>query len=641
MRASESYADLPSMRSKLFSRRRARDVRAIALFLALALPLTAVVVMQAPSIHRERSALAREIRGEACIAQMYDIFANGLRIGANIPSAENAATALDARSCTSSAREWPNVEKVFAHGPPRPRQASAFLGEVNRAMLAVGDGAGLTFDPNPVVLGLGSASAYDLPAAQRSLVAASAAAGAIAIAKAQATGTDELFSMRYDVETALAHAPAFADTLRAQLRKTMFAGHALAAALDAHEVSGATDEPAKLARAQRAFFAQSDALERSIHVAEKAELTSGLDRARRREALLWLAYAIALAVGGYVTRVLDRRLTRAAARAVLEASRDALHEQAERARDLAEQILDERQARFQSVFVDSPLAIAIARLDGTILECNRAYLGLSGTRAASDGRRTVLDAVTIEPRGALERLFTTIRSGTRETIAADVRLSDHGGERGWFHATVSIVANRGAKPTECTIVLQDITERRAREARLRDELLTDKLTGLSNRNGFVRKASLPLAAPHTGAPRCALLFIDIDDFKAINDTLGHAAGDTCLRVVASRIASAVRESDVAARFGGDEFALLLANATSIETAHVVAKRIALAVQAPISVPDATITLSVSVGVAIDDPSYGDIDALLARADAAMYDAKRTRPQRRALIDPIARVARLG
>ncbi len=628
------------MRSISTSRRWARDVRAIALSLVFVFPLTAYAVVQAMAFHGERVVLQREVRGQACVARMYDLFAYGLRAGAAMSVGDAPRVTDETRSCAPGAREWPSIENALTRGPVRRQRASAFLGDVGHVMLAIGDGSGLTFDSNPVVIGLGVASSYDLPAAQRSLVSGPAAPDTIAIAKAQARGTDQLFSMRYDLQTAFAHAPELGRALNPQLRRTMDAGHALAFALDAREASGAGD-PARLVRAVRAFVLRSDALERAIAAAEASDLRGALDRATRRETILWFAYAVALGALGLGTRALDRRLAIAAARAVADARREALHEQAERARELAEQVLDERQARFQSVFADSPLAIAIARFDGTILECNRAYLALCGPTTADNERRTVLDRVTVEPRGAMPALFGAIAANGRDTSEADVRLSDRGGERGWFHATVSAVANRGPKPTECTIVLQDITERRAREARLRDELLRDKLTGLANRNGFIRSAVRALEVPHRGEPRCALLFVDIDDFKAINDTLGHAAGDACLRVVASRIASAVRDSDLAARFGGDEFALLLANATSIENAHVVARRIALAVQAPIAVPDATIGISVSVGVAIDDPSYGDIDALLARADAAMYETKRLRPERRATIDPIARVASLG
>ena len=119
----------------------------------------------------------------------------------------------------------------------------------------------------------------------------------------------------------------------------------------------------------------------------------------------------------------------------------------------------------------------------------------------------------------------------------------------------------------------------------------------------------------------AALFLDIDDFKTINDTLGHAAGDEALIAVSERIKSALRSDDLAARLGGDEFGILLANIPDAERPTEVADRLLKALDEPLPVAGRTVAVGVSIGIAIDNPRTGTMDDLLGDADIAMYRAK--------------------
>jgi diguanylate cyclase (GGDEF)-like protein len=167
------------------------------------------------------------------------------------------------------------------------------------------------------------------------------------------------------------------------------------------------------------------------------------------------------------------------------------------------------------------------------------------------------------------------------------------------------------------------------EAALRRQAATDPLTSLANRAAFLDRVHLDLQVPDPRR-RPALLFLDLDGFKAINDSLGHAAGDDLLVAVAGRLASCVRDGDVVARLGGDEFAVLLRAAGAVD-AERVANRLRVALAEPVSLGGRAVDAQASIGGAVAEP--GDtVAVLLHRADTAMYDAKRQGGGRYALHD---------
>jgi diguanylate cyclase (GGDEF)-like protein len=149
----------------------------------------------------------------------------------------------------------------------------------------------------------------------------------------------------------------------------------------------------------------------------------------------------------------------------------------------------------------------------------------------------------------------------------------------------------------------------------------DVLTGLSNRALFVDRVDQALARSRRTTQTTAVLFADLDNFKAINDSLGHAAGDELLIVIARRIRESLRPSDSAARFGGDEFAILLEDIGSEERVMSTCERIMVSLVAPIEIQGAIIVPGASIGVALSREATCDADRLLRDADLAMYAAK--------------------
>jgi diguanylate cyclase (GGDEF)-like protein/PAS domain S-box-containing protein len=168
---------------------------------------------------------------------------------------------------------------------------------------------------------------------------------------------------------------------------------------------------------------------------------------------------------------------------------------------------------------------------------------------------------------------------------------------------------------------QDITQRHWEEGRIRQLAYHDPVTQLANRVGFVRRAAEAMEAASNHGHRMACLFIDLDRFKAINDTLGHEAGDHVLREVAARLRSKVRASDLISRFGGDEFVILLPEVTAIEALAPLAEKIAHGLAAPWAFEGNDLAISGSIGIAVFPDHGNDIEELIRRADQAMYTAK--------------------
>ena len=156
------------------------------------------------------------------------------------------------------------------------------------------------------------------------------------------------------------------------------------------------------------------------------------------------------------------------------------------------------------------------------------------------------------------------------------------------------------------------------EARLRHQAYHDALTGLANRPLFAERVTAAIRRRPDAPDSVAVLFVDLDGFKLVNDTLGHDAGDELLAVVAERVRACLRAGDMAARLGGDEFAVLLEDVTLADRAHAVAERLRLALREPVQLAGREFAVRASIGLA---SGGGNQESLLRRADVAMYAAK--------------------
>ncbi|QRG68275.1 diguanylate cyclase domain-containing protein [Brevibacillus choshinensis] len=186
---------------------------------------------------------------------------------------------------------------------------------------------------------------------------------------------------------------------------------------------------------------------------------------------------------------------------------------------------------------------------------------------------------------------------------------------------LSPIFNKEGVCTHVFSVTRDITERKNLESRLEYLAYHDGLTGLPNRRLLSIHLQNAIAKAKANAEMVAVLFLDCDDFKQINDTLGHSTGDLFLQMLAERLTSCVREGDTVARLGGDEFIVLLTGIQSRQQVEKVSKRILLALQKPWEIEENTFLCTTSMGIALYPHSATGGDQLLTNADKALYAAK--------------------
>ena len=170
-------------------------------------------------------------------------------------------------------------------------------------------------------------------------------------------------------------------------------------------------------------------------------------------------------------------------------------------------------------------------------------------------------------------------------------------------------------------IVRDITERKRTEETIKHMAYHDNLTALPNRMLFVDHLNLELAHARRNRAALAVMFLDLDEFKDINDTLGHTLGDRLLKEIAARLMNTVRESDTVARLGGDEFTLLLPGNNDAESAAQVAHKILEEVRQPMTLDKNNLSITTSIGIALYPGDGDDAVTLLKNADAAMYHAK--------------------
>lgn len=211
--------------------------------------------------------------------------------------------------------------------------------------------------------------------------------------------------------------------------------------------------------------------------------------------------------------------------------------------------------------------------------------------------------------------------GSSTAWTDDYRLRRGDGSYAWVIDRGFIVRNQGGEAVRMVGAITDVSARRELEERLQYQAFHDSLTGLHNREVFRERLLQAMTRQQdSGAARLAVLFIDVDRFKYINDTLGHGAGDRLLIEIARRLGDCIRSTDTLSRLGGDEFTILLDGADE-EQARAAAQRIGAALQQPIDLGDHEVVVTASIGISLGDLGEDGADDMIRAADVAMYDAK--------------------
>jgi diguanylate cyclase (GGDEF)-like protein/PAS domain S-box-containing protein len=286
---------------------------------------------------------------------------------------------------------------------------------------------------------------------------------------------------------------------------------------------------------------------------------------------------------------------------------------------LSQEVIRQRsEAYFRTVVQDASDVILIVGDDGTV-------------RYASPSATSLFGDIQIEG-SALPDLAAP--AGQRDVSRALAQMLDHAGSS-HYHELWQFSRRDGRRvqvQVRCSdlrddntvgglvLTMRDVTEQRQLEDELKYRAFHDSLTGLPNRLLFQDRAAHALAQARRGGKITGVLFVDLDDFKVVNDTMGHGVGDELLAAVGTRLAAVVRESDTAARLGGDEFALIVEQVQSRAEVEALAGRVIQAFNEPFTISSGSVIASATVGVATTEDS-ADVDELLRHADLALYAAK--------------------
>lgn len=280
--------------------------------------------------------------------------------------------------------------------------------------------------------------------------------------------------------------------------------------------------------------------------------------------------------------------------------------------------LIENERQLRSIIEASPLPITVTRLsDGALAYANEAAHALfKGSVAESTG----LYAGTFYADPQERRRITRLLRRRGEVKGVEVVLKDMRGNRFWANLSVVNILFAGEPATLAT--MSDITDWKSRESELRHLATTDPLTGISNRRHFLETASREFMRSQRYGSPLSFILLDIDHFKNINDTFGHADGDEALRRLVAVCAEVIREVDTLGRLGGEEFGVILPE-TTVAAAAEVGERLRQTVETTgFDKTGRNIRFTVSLGVAGTCKGDKEFDDLLRRADNALYEAKR-------------------
>ncbi len=293
--------------------------------------------------------------------------------------------------------------------------------------------------------------------------------------------------------------------------------------------------------------------------------------------------------------------------------------------------LAQSQARLHAIIENEPECIKIVDAQGRLTQMNPAGLAMIEAESLQQVLNLqVLDLVAPEHLQAFELMHQRVLAG--ESVQLEFEIIGLKGTRRWMQTHAVPLLDHG-QPTQLAVT-RDITEQKKTHLEIEHLAFFDPLTKLPNRRLMIDRLGQALTSTVRRNRHAALMLIDLDNFKAINDTLGHGAGDQVLVAVAARLISCIREGDTAARLGGDEFVVILQDLDETDAASAQAEAVALKIQAQLNEPylldlslpgDASSTRvhhsTASMGISLFLDNTASVDELMKRADAAMYQAK--------------------
>jgi diguanylate cyclase (GGDEF)-like protein/PAS domain S-box-containing protein len=287
----------------------------------------------------------------------------------------------------------------------------------------------------------------------------------------------------------------------------------------------------------------------------------------------------------------------------------------------SEAALRDAEERFRTSFDEAPIGMILVSRRGRIIQANQAFCQIVGRSQEALTGASVQALTHPDDRQVSLTWMNRLLSGEVDDYQIEKRYLHADGRAVWASLHASFVRDPEGNALYAIGQIEDITERRAMSALMAHAAIHDPLTDLPNRVLFTDRLELALARPVRSPRHVAVVFMDLDHFKLINDTMGHEGGDQLLRGVAARIRDSVRPGDTVARFGGDEFTILFEDVADAVAAREAAGRTLKALAAPFELDAGEIFVSASMGIALSGAGHDTPAMLLRNADAAMYRAK--------------------
>jgi len=305
---------------------------------------------------------------------------------------------------------------------------------------------------------------------------------------------------------------------------------------------------------------------------------------------------------------------------LVKANSELLNENTERKQ--AESALRQSEQRFRAIFENAAIGIGLTDVEGRPVEVNSATQKIFGYSSEDRHMSSFADYTHPDDVAADSELFRKLVAGRLDQYQIEKRFICKNGQLAWGRMTVSAVRGNENEILFAVAMIENITERKQAEDKLLHNAFYDVLTDLPNRALFLKH----LEAAIQQSQRCknylfAVLFLDLDRFKNINDSLGHLVGDQLLTATAKKLAANSRAGDIVARLGGDEFAILLKDIRSVSDATDIANRLQQELSLPLNLNGYEVFTTVSIGIAFSAHSYDNADDILRDADTAMYCAK--------------------
>ncbi|MEP7262545.1 MAG: EAL domain-containing protein, partial [Usitatibacter sp.] len=282
-----------------------------------------------------------------------------------------------------------------------------------------------------------------------------------------------------------------------------------------------------------------------------------------------------------------------------------------------QETLAENENQLRQLVESAPLPLLIVRArDQQLLYVNERALEQFDLKVDTALDRNLAE-FHVDPESRNKLSAAVSRDGTVRDF--EVNFKDANGREGWVLLSAQPVRYMGVV---CLLVaLADIDKRKRQQDDMRRKAMHDTLTGLPNRAMFMESLERAVHKARRRSSRCSVLFLDLDHFKEVNDTMGHHAGDILLQEIARRLDNAVRQSDLVARLAGDEFVVLIEEHGGPEEVMIVAQKVSTALQQPVPIDQREARVSGSIGIASFPEDGTDVSELVKNADAAMYQAK--------------------